>query len=166
MSSSMTALPLTAERFAPFGDVLEAVAGNKKIMNEARFERYGNLAQIDIDSDDGGQPSISIARCRSATSMPYRIDMLERHPRGTQAFMPLTAFQFVVVVAPAGEDIETQDIAAFVTNGRQGINYHKGVWHIPIIAMQEGQEFMIVDRGGNGDNCDEHYLGDPILVDI
>jgi len=162
----MTALPLTAERFAPFGDVLEAVAGNKKIMNEARFERYGNLAQIDIDSDDGGQPSISIARCRSATSMPYRIDMLERHPRGTQAFMPLTAFQFVVVVAPAGEDIETQDIAAFVTNGRQGINYHKGVWHIPIIAMQEGQEFMIVDRGGNGDNCDEHYLGDPILVDI
>jgi len=135
-------------------------------MNEAKFERYSNLAQIDIDSADGGRPSISIARCRSATAIPYRIDMLERHPRGTQAFMPLTAFQFVVVVAPAGEDIETQDIAAFVTNGRQGINYHKGVWHIPIIAMQEGQEFMIVDRGGNGDNCDEHYLGDPILVDI
>ena len=166
MSSSITALPLTADRFAPFGDVLEAVAGNKKIMNEAKFERYSNLAQIEIDSDDGGRPSISIARCRSAAAMPYRVDMLERHPRGTQAFMPLTAFEFVVVVAPAGEDIETQDIAAFVTNGRQEINYHKGVWHIPIIAMQEGQEFMIVDRGGNGDNCDEHYLGDPILVDI
>ena len=64
------------------------------------------------------------------------------------------------------EDQPLTLMALEATNGRQGINYHKGVWHIPIIAMQEGQEFMIVDRGGNGENCDEHYLGDPILIDV
>ncbi len=166
MSNTLTALPLTQERFAPFGDVLEALADNKQAMNSARFERFCDLADVDVGSDSGGRTSISIARSRSATALPYRVDMLERHPDGSQAFMPLANFQFVVVVAPAGESVDMQELAAFVSNGRQGINYHKGVWHMPMIAMQEGQEFLIIDRAGDSDNCDEYFPGKTIMVDI
>lgn len=166
MSNTLTALPLTQERFAPFGDVLEALADNKQAMNSARFERFCDLADVDVGSDSGGRTSISIARSRSATALPYRVDMLERHPDGSQAFMPLANFQFVVVVAPAGESVDMRELAAFVSNGRQGINYHKGVWHMPMIAMQEGQEFLIIDRAGDSDNCDEYFPGKTIMVDI
>jgi ureidoglycolate lyase len=166
VSNTLTALPLTQERFAPFGDVLEALADNKQAMNSARFERFCDLADVDVGSDSGGRTSISIARSRSATALPYRVDMLERHPDGSQAFMPLANFQFVVVVAPAGESVDMQELAAFVSNGRQGINYHKGVWHMPMIAMQEGQEFLIIDRAGDSDNCDEYFPGKTIMVDI
>jgi ureidoglycolate lyase len=166
VSKTLTALPLTRERFAPFGDVLETLAGNKQAMNSARFERFCDLADIDVGSESGGRASISIARSRSATALPYRVDMLERHPDGSQAFMPLANFQFVVVVAPAGESVDLQELAAFVSNGRQGINYHKGVWHMPMIAMQEGQEFLIVDRAGDSDNCDEYFPGKTIMVDL
>jgi ureidoglycolate lyase len=166
VSNTLTALPLTQERFAPFGDVLEALADNKQAMNSARFERFCDLADVDVGSDSGGRTSISIARSRSATELPYRVDMLERHPDGSQAFMPLANFQFVVVVAPAGESVDMQELAAFVSNGRQGINYHKGVWHMPMIAMQEGQEFLIIDRAGDSDNCDEYFPGKTIMVDI
>jgi ureidoglycolate lyase len=166
VSNTLTALPLTQERFAPFGDVLEALADNKQAMNSARFERFCDLADVDVGNDSGGRTSISIARSRSATALPYRVDMLERHPDGSQAFMPLANFQFVVVVAPAGESVDMQELAAFVSNGRQGINYHKGVWHMPMIAMQEGQEFLIIDRAGDSDNCDEYFPGKTIMVDI
>ena len=94
--------------------------------------------------------------------------MLERHPRGSQSFMPLSYFRFYVVVAPAGETVEQDTVEAFVTNGRQGVNYHVGVWHMPMIAMQSGQEFLVLDRavdGGQDDsNCDELYLDEPILL--
>ncbi len=166
MSRSLKALPLTAERFAPFGDVLEATAPRKQVMNNGRFERYRDLAQVDMGDNAGGRPSISIARSRTATALPYRLDMLERHPNGSQAFMPLGNFPFIVVVAPAGESVDAEEIAAFVTNGKQGVNYHKGVWHMPMIAMQSGQEFLIVDRAEESAMSDEHYLGDPILVEL
>ena len=169
MSRTLTALPLTAERFAAFGDVLEAAAPKKQSMNSARFDRFNDLAKLDFGPEAGGHPSISIARGKTPTAMPYRLDMLERHPDGSQAFMPLSNFPFVVVVAPAEEEVNAEEIEAFITNGKQGINYHKGVWHMPMIAMQEGQEFLIVDRAVSaegGGNCDEQYLGDPILIEI
>jgi ureidoglycolate lyase len=169
MSRTLTALPLTTERFAAFGDVLETSKSTKQAMNSARFERYNDLAKLDFGPEASGHPSISIARGRTPTSMPYRLDMLERHPDGSQAFMPLSNFSFVVVVAPAEEAVNAEEIAAFITNGRQGINYHKGVWHMPMIATQEGQEFLIVDRAASaegGANCDEQYLSDPILIEL
>jgi ureidoglycolate lyase len=169
MNRTLTALPLTAERFAAFGDVIETSAQQKQAMNSARFERFSDLAKLDFGPEASGHPSISIARGSIPTAMPYRLDMLERHPDGSQAFMPLSNFSFVVVVAPAGEEVNAEEIAAFITNGSQGINYHKGVWHMPMIAMQEGQEFLIVDRAvsaeGDG-NCEEQYLGDPILIEL
>jgi ureidoglycolate lyase len=157
-------LPITAERFAPYGDVIHASTAAKTAMNDARFERFHDLANIDVDSA-GGRTAISIARCKTATKFPYRIDMVERHPHGSQAFIPLAPFSFVIVVAPAGEAVDAADLRAFVTNGTQGVNYHKGVWHMPLIAMEAGQEFLIVDRAPREDNCEEFILGDRLMLE-
>lgn len=160
----LCALPLTVERFAPFGEVLEATADRREAMNSGRFERFPDLARIDT-ATAGGRPALSIARCRTPSRLPLRIDMLERHPHGSQVFMPLSGFAFFVVVAPAGDGINVDELAAFVSNGRQGINYRKGVWHMPMIALEKRQEFLIVERAGDGTNCDEHFLDEPVLLE-
>lgn len=166
MSTKRTiqALPLTAERFAQYGDVIEASPAHREAMNSARFERFQDLAQVQID--DSGRPAISIARCREATRFPYTIDMLERHPLGSQAFVPMTEFRFIVAVAPAGPLTDATTIEAFISNGHQGINYHTGTWHMPMVALEAGQEFLIVDRAGPGGNCDEHVLDAPVQVNL
>ena len=159
---SLTPGPLTRERFAPYGDVIEASHDHPNAMNEARFERFDDLC--DINTRDG-RISISITRCRAPTKLPLRIDMVERHPLGSQAFVPLRPCKMVVVVAPPGESVVATDLRAFVTNGRQGINYHRGTWHMPLIAFDAGQEFLIVDRGGSEHNCDTHDLDTVVMLE-
>ena len=162
MTLTLTAKPLTAAEFAPYGDVIETSDAACEAMNSARFDRFNDLADVQIDSS--GRPAISIARCRTPTALPYVVDMLERHPRGSQAFVPLTPFRFIVAVAPAAAAVTASDVVAFVTDGRQGVNYRRGVWHMPMIATREGQAFLIVDRGGAGANCDEHFLEEALLL--
>jgi len=162
--SALRPVPITTERFAPYGDVIHASKAAQAAMNDARFERFHDLAKIDVESA-GGRTAISIARCKTPASFPQRIDMVERHPHGSQAFIPLAPFSFIVVVAPAGEAVDVTDLCAFVTNGTQGVNYHKGVWHMPMIAMEAGQEFLIVDRAPSTDNCEEFILGDPLTLE-
>jgi ureidoglycolate lyase len=157
-------VPITSERFAPYGDVIHASQATKTTMNDARFERFNDLGAIDVGAA-GGRAAVSIARCKTPATFPYRVDMVERHPHGSQAFIPLTPFSFVVVVAPAGEAVNAEDLRAFVTNGTQGVNYHKGVWHMPMIAMEAGQEFLIVDRAPREDNCEEFVLGNPLMLE-
>ena len=149
----LKALPLTSERFAPFGDVIAAPRGQGSTMNAARFDRFHRLARTDC----GGDAVFSIARARTATTLPYRFDTVERHPLASQAFIPLRPFRFVVVVARAGDGVSAADLSAFVTNGAQGVNYHRGVWHMPLIALEADQEFLIVDRPG-ADNFEEQVL--------
>lgn len=162
MTITLRPQPLTKERFAPYGDVIESAAGSKAPMNAARFERFDDLCDVDVQGD--GRVAVSIARCRVATKLPYRIDMVERHPLGSQAFMPLTPCKLIVVVAPPEASVEAEDLRAFVTNGRQGINYHRGTWHMPLIAFEAGQEFLIIDRAGDVPNCDEHSLDEALLL--
>lgn len=154
--------PLTRERFAIYGDVIESIPDRRERMNEARFERFDDLCRV--ETDDIGRVSISIARCRSETKLPYRFDVVERHPHGSQAFVPLVPCTFVVVVAPPAESVEPGDLRAFVTNGRQGVNYHRGTWHMPLIAFEAGQQFLVIDRAGDSPNCDEHSLDESILL--
>lgn len=158
-------LPITAERFAPYGDVIGTLPEKRAAMNEARFQRFDDLAAIDVDLSGDGHVAISIAQSRVATVLPYRFDMIERHPLGSQAFVPRSAFPFIVVVGPRGESVETADLEAFVTNGTQGINYHRGTWHMPLIALAAGHEFLIIDRCGSKSNCETLVLGDAVVLE-
>jgi ureidoglycolate lyase len=156
--------PISAEAFAVYGDVITTSANALQAMNNARFERFNDLAQIDIDQNGDGHVSISVARSKTPTTLPHRFDLVERHPLGSQAFVPLARFSFIVVVAPPGESVDPEDLRAFVTNGSQGVNYHKGVWHMPLIATGGGQSFLVVDRAPGHDNCEERVLGEKILL--
>ena len=162
MTLTLVPKPLTSERFAPFGDVIESVVDRTAAMNAERFERFDDLCRLDMSDD--GRIAVSIARCRVATALPYRVDMVERHPLGSQAFVPLGPSRMIVVVAPPEESVEAADLCAFVTNGRQGINYHRGTWHMPLIAFETGQEFLIIDRAADQPNCDMHSLDEPMML--
>lgn len=160
---TLTPQPLTRERFAPYGEVIESADIDRMAMNAARFERFDDLCGVDVGI--GGRVAVSIARCRVATALPYRFDMVERHPLGSQAFVPLSPAKMIVVVAPPEESVETSELRAFVTNGRQGINYKRGTWHMPLIAFEVAQEFLIIDRAGGEPNCDEHVLDEPVMLE-
>ena len=160
---SLSPEPLTRDRFAPYGDVIEATLTKPSVMNAARFERFDNLCQVDIA--EGGHLAMSVARCRTATALPLRIDTVERHPLGSQAFVPLQRCRMVIVVAPPGESVDASELRAFVTNGKQGFNYHRGTWHMPLIAFEAGQEFLVVDRGGAESNCEEYTLDDVVMLE-
>ena len=162
MTITLKPEPLTSERFALYGDVIETSIDRTAAMNAERFQRFDDLCNVDMKDD--GRVAISIARCRVATSLPLRIDMVERHPLGSQAFVPLTPCRMVVVVAPPEESVDASDLKAFVTNGRQGINYHRGTWHMPLIAFDAGREFLIIDRAADMPNCDTHELDEPVML--
>ncbi|HNP36795.1 MAG TPA: ureidoglycolate lyase [Woeseiaceae bacterium] len=154
-------LPLTKERFAAYGDVIETGQVEPGSMNDARFERYNDLCSLDAGD---GRIAVSIACSRTPSSLPHRVDMVERHPLGSQAFIPLTQSRLYIVVAPAAENVETADLVAFESNGRQGINYHRGTWHMPLLALESGQRYLIIDRAAGAPNCDIHRLDEPVLL--
>lgn len=153
--------PLTAAAFAAYGDVVESSQQKIEAMNAESFERFDDLCAVEASD---GRVAISIARCRTVTTLPHRFDMIERHPHGSQSFVPLTPCRMMVVVAPAGEPAAAADLRAFVSNGRQGINYHRGTWHMPLIAFDAGQEFLIIDRVGDSPNCDLHHLDQTVTL--
>lgn len=162
MLRELRAVPLTAERFAPYGQVIEDARSAETAMNDARFDRFDELCDVDTD----GSTAVSIARCRTPTVLPYRVDVVERHPLGSQAFVPLDGQTFVVVVAVPGAAPDAAALAAFVTNGRQGINYRRGTWHMPLIGLAGGQRFLVIDRSTEEPNCDVHRLAEPVLLDL
>ncbi len=155
--------PLTPDAFAAFGDVIAANQRPPVGANAARFERYLDLAKIDVD---GGCDStqLSLMVCREASSLPYTLPLLERHPKGSQAFIPTSPFAFFVVVAPADPAPNLNAVQAFVTDGAQGINMRRGVWHNPMIGLEAGQTFLVVDCGQT-DNCDEVALGETVVLE-
>jgi ureidoglycolate lyase len=154
--------PLTADAFAGFGDVVQTGEAYE-LINRGMARQFADLAMIDVAAD-GGSPRVSIYRARPH-ELPLTIAMLERHPLSSQFFMPLHGEPFLIVVAPAGENPDASAMRAFVTNGRQGINYHRGTWHHPLIAVRDQSEFLVVDRAGCGRNCDEFFFnGDGIVL--
>lgn len=148
--------PLTAAAFAPFGEVVEA-GTQSDLINQGTARQYTDLARIDVAAE-GGTVRVSLYRAEERR-WPLAISMLERHPLGSQLFMPLSAEPFVVVVAPPAAAPDRESVRAFLTNGRQGVNYRRGTWHHPLIALAAG-EFLVLDRGGPGANCDEFHFRD------
>jgi len=147
--------PLTREAFAPFGDVIELEGAKQIPINLGTTIRYHDLAKVDV-TDEGGRTLVNLFRGQPR-ALPFEITMMERHPLGSQAFIPLNDKPYLVVVAPAGE-LDESKIRAFVTSGWQGVNYAKGVWHHPLLALGEVSDFIVVDRGGDGHNLNEQNL--------
>lgn len=149
---------LTRAAFAPFGDVIELDGARHFPINSGTTERYHDLATVDV-TGQGGRPLISLFRGQPR-ALPIDITMMERHPLGSQGFLPLAQASYLVVVAPAGE-FDPAQMRAFWTEGWQGVNYAKGVWHHPLLALDRVSDFVVVDRGGEGHNCDELVLSEP-----
>ncbi|WP_221796751.1 ureidoglycolate lyase [Oceanobacter mangrovi] len=161
---SLTPQPLTREAFAPFGDVIETEDRDHFTINDGYAERFHNLAEVDLTEADG-KPLLSIFRARPRPR-PLLVEMMERHPMSSQAFIPLSDTPFLVLVAPAGEAPSPENLTLFRTNGRQGVNFARGVWHYPLLVEKVDQEFLIVDRGGPEKNCDLHYFADGVRGEI
>jgi len=153
--------PLSKEAFAPFGDVIETDGSDHFMINNGSTQRFHRLAAVQTAAPDD-QAIISIFRAQ-ALPMPLVVRMLERHPLGSQAFIPLLGHRFLIVVAPLGEIPQAEQVRAFVSNGRQGVNYHRGVWHHPVLTIEAQDDFLVVDRSGPGHNCDEHFFNEDDL---
>ena len=157
----LVAAPLTAAAFAPFGDVIETEGQAHYPINAGTAQRYNDLAKVEV-SAAGGRPLISILSAEPVV-LPLRLRLMERHPLSSQAFIPLSSTPFLVVVAPPGA-LDIECIRAFRSNSRQGVNYRTGTWHHPLLALERTSEFLIVDRDGEGSNCDEISLEEKEIV--
>ena len=153
--------PLTKAAFARFGDVVETDGAEIRLINEGTTERFHDLASVDVASE-GGRPLINLFRGQPFT-LPVTLKMMERHPLGSQAFLPLSRRPFLVVVAPDADGVPGEPVA-FLTAPGQGVNYARNVWHHPLVALGETADFVVVDRGGPGDNLQEHVFDAPWTV--
>lgn len=157
MSATLRALPLeplARATFAPFGEVLDADAAKQVFeINAGTARRYHDLATLDC-AQEGGRVALSLFRAEPR-ALPFAVTMLERHPLGSQAFVPLDpATRYVVVVATSADATPR----AFAAGPGQGINLHRGTWHHPLIALDRISDFLVLDRAGPGANCDEIAL--------
>lgn len=153
--------PLTREAFAPFGDVVELDGARHFPINGGTTERYHDLARIDVGTGEG-RPIVSLFRAQPR-AWPIDIAMMERHPLGSQTFIPLGDTPYLIVVAPPGP-LSPAALRAFVTEGWQGVNYARGVWHHPLLALECVSDFVVIDRAGEGANCDELSLPERIRL--
>ena len=161
-STLLNVRPLTREGFLPFGETIQAGDPQQRlVINEGTAERYHALANIDAGPQ--GRTIVSIFRSQPR-ELPLTIATMERHPLASQAFMPLSGRRWLVVVAPAGAPPTAEDLVAFVASGEQGVNYAPGVWHHSLIALDAASDFLVVDRSGPGDNCDETALPHPAYI--
>ena len=161
----MIALPveaLTTEAFAPFGDVIEARETTAFWVNDGQAQRFHDLALVEVGVD--GQALVSIFRSAPST-FPLALRKLERHPLGSQAFIPLGAHPFLVVVAATTAADVPERPRAFLSNGQQGVNYRTGLWHHALVALDRHADFLVIDRGGPGANCDVVELATGYVID-
>lgn len=153
--------PLSAHAFAPFGDVLEISGAPTMMINQGLCGRYHDRAKLDFL--DGGRAGISLFDAQPR-ALPYTLDMMERHPLGSQAFIPMVHQPFLVIVAAddGGKPAQPQ---AFITAPGQGVNYHHNVWHGVLTPLHAPGLFAVIDRiGGEGSNLQEHWFEQPWTI--
>lgn len=159
MNRNITTEPLTPEAFGPFGDILDAIGEPDRVINEGRCLRYHDRAKLAFVN---GRAGISLFDAQSR-QLPLKLEMVERHPDGSQAFLPLTMVPFLVVVA---EDVDgvPGTPRAFVARPGQGVNYLRNVWHGVLMPLASPAVFAVVDRIGDGPNLEEHWYTEPWMV--
>ena len=159
MSRELRAVSLTAEAFAPFGDVLDCSGPPDKMINAGLCGRYHDRAILDFGD---GRAGISLFQAE-LRALPYEFDLVERHPDGSQAFIPMSPDPFLVIVAPDAGGLPG-DPLAFLTAPGQGINFHRGTWHGVLAPLSGPGLFAVVDRIGDGSNLEEHVFDAPWIV--
>ena len=164
--------PLSQEAFAPYGDVIDTQSAKSQFeINFGLAQRYHDVANIDIEStpEDAGRAGFSLLSTK-ATPLPLEVKVMEYHPLGSQLFYPSDETPFLVLVAPPAETLDINQLELFITDGKQGVNYHKGTWHHYLLPLlKEGQEsanFIIVDRLGTDKNCIETALDQKVLIQL
>lgn len=148
-------LPLSADAFRPFGEVIET-SKEPIVINAGFARRYNDLIKVEA-SPEGGETNVSIFIAK-ARVLPLTVNMMERHPLGSQAFMPLQNAPWMAVVCTDPDDAASY--RAFACTGTQGVNYARNTWHFPLITFGDGDRFIVVDRKGPGNNLVEHFLAD------
>ncbi len=159
MSRAIRIQPLNAVRFRPFGDVLSFDGAPDLIINQGRCGRYHNLAALDF-SDGAAGISLFDAQPRR---LPCQLPMMERHPLGSQAFIPLTEHPFIVLVA-ADHDGQPGPPLAFISAPHTGVNYHKNTWHGVLTPLHAPGRFAVIDRIGGGTNVEEFWFPQPYTI--
>ncbi len=161
MDRTITATALTRDAFAPFGEVIQTEGANRYPINNGMCERYHDLAAIET-AGPGARPAISIFR-GSPYELPLKLTMVERHPFGSQAFIPLSPRPFLVVVCE-DTDAGPGRPVAFVAAPGQGVNYPRKRWHGVLTPIGQPQDFAVVDRAGDGTNLEEFHFDEPWTV--
>ena len=159
MSRLIRTEPLSAAAFAPFGEVLEAAGAPAFPINQGLCTRYHDRARVDFSD---GRAGISIFEAEPR-ALPHALDLVERHPLGSQAFIPMSLTRFLVIVAPDEEGRPGRP-RAFVTAPGQGINLARGTWHGVLTPLEAPGLFAVVDRIGAGRNLEEHVFATPWTV--
>lgn len=161
---TLTAKPLTAEAFVPYGDVIDTDNANSFKINYGLTTRFHDMANIDV-SDSGGKAGFSIFSAQ-ATSLPHQVKVMEYHPFGSQLFYPCCDSPFLVLVAPPSKNIQLDKLVLFITNGRQGVNYKKGTWHHYLMPLNKASNFIVIDRIAGDSNCVEIELDNEIVIQL
>ena len=157
------ARPLTREAFAPFGDVIDTDWPHHYPINQGKAKRYHGLAKVEAEGP-GAEVLISIFH-GTPYDFPLRLSMVERHPLGSQAFIPLGGRPYLVVVCHDTADGPGEP-RAFVAGPSQGVNYPRNRWHAVLTPIGEPQDFLVVDRGGDGVNVGEHHFAEPWTIGL
>ncbi len=158
MTRIVTARPLTREAFAEFGEVIEMDGADHFPINAGKCERYHDLASVEAGGPNA-RVLVNLFRGQPY-DFPLTLRMVERHPFGSQAFVPLSLRPFLVVVCPDGPDGPGKP-EAFLTEPGQGVNYPRGRWHGVLTPIGDPQDFVVVDRGGDGSNIEEYFFDEP-----
>ena len=153
MEKIIKPVKISRSNFSSYGDLISTDDINPININDGYAKRFDNLANLDT-SKDSGKTIVSIFSALKRT-FPMKIDMMEKHPLGTQAFIPMKETTFLAFVAPSGESPEIDKIQSFIIPPKMGINYKPGIWHFPLIST-ENINFLVIDRKGSGDNLIIH----------
>ena len=160
MSNKLTTSPIMQEAITGLADLIEASGTADVLINQGKCGRFHDRAKIDVVGGDAG---ISVFQSQGF-SLPFKMEMMERHPHGSQAFLPMQTGEYLVVLA---DDVNgaPSNPRAFIAGAGQGVNIGRNVWHGVLCPLSGGGLFMVVDRVNGGPNLEEHWFDEPILVE-
>ena len=153
MQKNIKPIKINRSNFAAYGDLITTDDINPIDINAGYAKRFDNLANLNTTKDDG-KTIVSIFSALKRT-FPMTVDMMEKHPLGSQAFIPMKETTFLCFVAPQGEYPEINKIQSFIIPPKTGINYKPGIWHFPLISTED-INFLVIDRMGKGENLIIH----------